>query len=205
MEAVFARNLELFAQLAEQLLMKDQVQAIRRVRQLRDQMNDGFQAVRAQSDAVLFEFGASRQRKLQIRDDIRRWQPSIRTLLQVQMTFAQYRLQQLAKDLPNPIHEADVAFETDVARVVRAMAREVTGKPVDVVPDIRASAARVQKEISNHYQQAGLSLSAQATDVIGLTESLASILEPLYEDIRTTFAAHKHGTGAGIQLAPGEA
>jgi multidrug resistance protein MdtO len=205
METVFAHNLEMFAELAEQLLVKDQTLAIRRIRKLRDQMNDGFQAVRAQSDAVLFEFGASRQRKLQVREDIRRWQPSIRTLLQVQMTFAQYRLQQSSKDLPDAIHEADVAFETDVARVMRAMAFEVTGKPVDAVPDIRASAARVQKTIRDYYQQAGMSLSAQASDVIGLTESLASILEPLHQDIHTTFAAHKHGTGPGIQLAHGEA
>ena len=81
MQTVFARNLEMFAELTEQLLEKDQIKAIRRIRQLRDQLNAGFPAVTAQADAVLFEFGPSRQRKLQIREDVRRWQPSIRTLL----------------------------------------------------------------------------------------------------------------------------
>ena len=90
MQTVFARNLEMFAELAEQLLEKDQIKAIKRIRQLRDQINAGFQAVTAQSDAVLLEFGPSRQRKLQIREDIRRWQPAIRTLLQVQITAVQY-------------------------------------------------------------------------------------------------------------------
>ena len=81
MQRLFARNLEMFADLTEQLLVDDQIKAIKRMRTLRDQLNAGFDAVRAQSDAVLFEFGAARERKLKIRDDIRRWQPAIRTLV----------------------------------------------------------------------------------------------------------------------------
>ena len=45
MQAVFSRNLEMFAELTEQLLEKDQTKAIKRIRQLRDQLNAGFQAV----------------------------------------------------------------------------------------------------------------------------------------------------------------
>ena len=102
MQTVFARNLEMFAELAEQLLEKDQVKAIKRIRQLRDQLNAGFQAVSAQADAVLFEFGPSRQRKLQIREDVRRWQPSIRTLLQVQITAVQYLRASRSAIYPGP-------------------------------------------------------------------------------------------------------
>jgi multidrug resistance protein MdtO len=145
MQTVFARNLEMFAELAEQLLEKDQIKAIRRIRQLRDQLNAGFQAVTAQADAVLFEFGPSRQRKLQIREDIRRWQPSIRTLLQVQVASVQYLAHKPLSNLPEPIAQAGVAFEKDIALVMRAMANEVSGKPVDAVPDIRMSAARMQE------------------------------------------------------------
>ena len=64
MQAVFAHNLEMFAELAEQLLVEDHVKAIKRIRRLRDQINDGFQAVTAQSDAVLLDFSTSRQEKL---------------------------------------------------------------------------------------------------------------------------------------------
>ena len=73
MRAVFARNLEMFAELAEQLLVEDHIKAIKRIRRLRDQINDGFQAVTAQSDAVLLDFSLSRQQKLQIRKNIQRW------------------------------------------------------------------------------------------------------------------------------------
>jgi multidrug resistance protein MdtO len=205
MQTVFARNLEMFAELAEQLLEGDQIKAIRRMRQLRDQLNAGFQAVTAQADAILFEFGPSRQRKLQIRDDVRRWQPAIRTLLQVQMASAQYLAHKPLGDLPEPIAQDGVQFEKDIAVVMRAMASEVSGKPVDAVPDIRMSSARMQQVISKYYQERGVPVAAQASDIAGLAESLATILAPLYEDIRETFAAHNQGIGAHIQLQHGDA
>ena len=205
MQRLFARNLDMFAELTEQLLEKDQIKAIRRIRQLRDQLNAGFPAVSTQADAVLFEFGPSRQRKLQIREDLRRWQPSIRTLLQVQITSVQYLVNKPLSNLPEPIAQAGVAFEKDVAQVMHAMASEASGKPVTGVPDISISAAQFQEAIHKYYQDAGIPVPTQASDVLGLAESLATIIAPLYEDIRNTFAAHNYGTGSHIQLAHGEA
>jgi multidrug resistance protein MdtO len=205
MQAVFARNLEMFAELAEQLLDQDQIKAIKRIRQLRDQLNAGFQAVTAQSDAVLLEFGPARQRKLQIREDIRRWHPAFRTLLVVQAASAQYLSYKPLTDLPEPVAQAGIAFERDVAQVMRALANEVSGKPVDAVPDIRLSAARLQQEINRHYQDLGVPVADQASDVMSLTESLASILAPLYEDIHATIAADKQVIGSLPQPRLGEA
>jgi multidrug resistance protein MdtO len=187
MQAVFARNLEMFAELAEQLLQEDQIKAIRRIRQLRDQINAGFPAVTAQSDAVLLEFGPSRQQKLRIRKNIQRWQPSIRTLLQVQITAAQYLARNPLSDLPGPIAQAGIVFEKDVAQVMRAMASEVSEKPVEAVPDIRLSAERVQREVRKYYQDLGIPVSPQTSDVADLAESIASVLSPLYKDIHSTF------------------
>src|SRR5580658_3264431 len=117
MQTVFAHNLEMFAELAEQLLEKDQIKAIKRIRQLRDQLNAGFGAVTAQADAVLFEFGPSRRQKMQIREDLRRWQPSIRTLLLVQIASVQYLVHKPLSGLPEPIAQTGVAFEKDIAQV----------------------------------------------------------------------------------------
>jgi multidrug resistance protein MdtO len=205
MQRLFARNLEMFAELTEQLLEKDQIKAIRRIRQLRDQLNAGFPAVSTQADAVLFEFGPSRQRKLQIREDIRRWQPSIRTLLQVQIASVQYLTNKPLSNLPQPIEEAGVAFEQDVAQVMHAMASEASGNPVAGVPDISMSAAQFQEAIRKYYQDAGTLVPTQASDVLGLAQSLATIIGPLYDDIRDTFVAHNYGTGSHIQLAHGQA
>jgi multidrug resistance protein MdtO len=205
MQTVFARNLEMFAELAEQLLEKDQIKGIRRIRQLRDQLNAGFAAVTAQADAVLFEFGPSRRQKLQIREDLRRWQPSIRTLLQVQVASAQYLFNKPLSNLPEPIAQAGVAFEKDIALVMHAMASEVSGKPVDGVPDIRLSAVCTRQAFEQYYGNLGVPIPDAASDVLGLADSLATILAPLYEDIRATYAAQKQALGAQVQLQPGQA
>jgi multidrug resistance protein MdtO len=201
MQAVFAHNLEMFAELAEQLLVEDHIKAIRRIRQLRDQINDGFQAVTAQSDAVLLDFSPARQQKLRIRKNIQRWQPSIRTLLQVQITAAQYLAQNPLTNLPESVAQAGVVFERDVAQVMHAMASEVSGKLVDAAPDIRLSAARLQQEIHKYYQQRGLQIAPQATDVISLAENLASILAPLYEDIHSTVRSAQEDIGGLYQYS----
>jgi multidrug resistance protein MdtO len=195
MQTVFARDFELFAELTEQLLEPDHIKAIRRIRQLRDQILDGFQAVIAQSDAILFEFGPSRRRNLQIREDFRRWQPSLRTLLLVQMTSAQYRGQTPVGTLPKPLAEAVIEFEGDIARVMRAMANLVREKPVESVPDIRLSAARIKQVIHDYHQDANLQMTDRASDFVNLYDSLASILSPLYQDIYTTFTGTPQTTG----------
>ena len=188
MQAVFAKNLELFAELAEQLLEPDTIKAIRRIRLLRDQINAGFLAVAAQADAVLFEFGPSRQRKLKIREDIRNWQPSIRTLLLVQVTSAQYLVQKPLKNLPAPIAEAGVDFEKAIAKVMRELSNEVSSKPAQPVPDVRASAQHLHQASTAYYGQLGVPVPTNASDVVGLAESLAAILAPLYDDIHSTFS-----------------
>ena len=205
MQSIFARNLEMFAELTEQLLEKDQVKAIKRIRHLRDQLTAGFPAATAQGDAVLLEFGPSRRRQLQIRDDIRRWQPTLRTLLQVQIASVQYLQHTPLAHLPEPIALAGVGFEKDVAQVMHAMASEVKGKPVAAVPDIAVSAARLKQAMQKYYQDAGTPVAPEASDVLGLAESLATIIAPLYEDIRDTFAAYQHAAGGHAQLAPGQA
>jgi multidrug resistance protein MdtO len=203
MQAVFAHNLELFAELAEQLLEQDQIKAIKRIRQLRDQINNGFQAVTAQSDAVLLDFSPSREQKLQIRKDIRRWQPAMRTLLQVQIAAVQYLAKSPLSDLPQPVAQAGVGFEREIAQVMRAMASEVSGKPVDAAPDIRSSAAKLQREIRKYYDERGQQISPQASDVISLAENLAFILAPLYEDIHSTFVRPQEDVGGLHQYRQG--
>jgi multidrug resistance protein MdtO len=205
MQSIFARNLELFAELTEQLLEKDQVKSIKRIRQLRDQLTAGFPAATAQGDAVLLEFGPSRRRQLEIRDDIRRWQPTLRTLLQVQIASVQYLRHSPLAHLPEPIALAGVAFEKDVAQVMHAMASEVKGKPVAGVPDIRASAAQLKEAIQKYYQDAGTPVAPQASDILGLAERLATIIAPLYENIRDTYASYRYAAGGHAQLASGQA
>lgn len=195
LQVVFSRNLEAFAQVAETLTDRVYSEAqIRRVRILRDQINAGFLAVAAQYDALLFEFGPDRRRKLEIRESRRRWQPLIRTLLQLQMTAAQYRARWSVSPTDNVIMEAENAYERDFAAVMRALADEVSGKPAVPIPDIRASAEKLRQNILEHYQRLNAPLSTDGTDVIALAESISSVLWPLYEDMHIAFAADRDAT-----------
>jgi len=205
MQTIFARNLDMFAELTEQLLKEDRNDAVRRIRQLRDQLNAGFEAVRAQADAVLFEFGPSRPLKLKLREDVRRWQPSLRTLLLVQIASGQYLLQKPLTELPEAVAKAHIAFEKDIARVMRALADEVRGKSCEAAPDIQASAANLHREIRKSYEERGLPLPPHASDVISLSENLASILASLSEDIQATFATPPDTVTALPQYRHGEA
>jgi len=193
MQSAFARNLQMFAELTQQLLRPDRDEAIKRIRQLREQINNGFAVVRAQSDAILFEFGPSRQRKLEIREDIRRWNPTLRALLQVQLTLAYYRLQRPIQDLPHEVAEAVIAFNTDISRTAQVMADEICGTPPGPVPDILASATRLEGEIRKYFANRGISVSPLAADVVTLTRNLASILFPLCHDIQAAFARPASG------------
>jgi multidrug resistance protein MdtO len=199
MQKIFARNLDLFAELTEQLLIDDQIAAIKRMRALRDQLNAGFDAVRNQSDAVLFEFGTSRAKKLKLRENIRRWQPAIRTLMLVQVTSAQYIVQRPLQGLPAPIRDAAVAFEVAIASVMRSLANEFSGRPSSPVPDLRLAYANLERTSQDYYHSLGIPVPPQATDLVGLAETLSSILAPLYEDIHATFAAD---SGSQPVLAP---
>jgi multidrug resistance protein MdtO len=192
MQDAFSRNLRMLAELFRQLRKDDRKEAAKRVLQLRDQINAGFNAVKAQSDAILFEFGPTRERKLKIRDDFRIWQPTLGILLQVQVTFLQYRLARWFPELPPKITEALMAFEENMAIIAQTIADDVAGKVSSTAPDIRESAAALRQEIHKHYVGSGWPIPPPLADIITLTQNLASIVAPLYVDIHTTFSNPQH-------------
>jgi multidrug resistance protein MdtO len=205
MQEGFARNLQRLAELIELARRPPSEEVARRALQLRDQINDGFNAVKAQADAVLFEFGPSRPRKLAIRDDFRRWQPALGTLLQVQITGLQYLFERRYQELSQGIADALSAFEEDMATTARAMSDEVSGKLGRIAPDVQESAARLRQEIENHYTASGLPIPSPLVDMITLSQDLASIVAPLYADVHTTFTNLQHAAMHHPQTRPNEA
>jgi multidrug resistance protein MdtO len=116
------------------------------------------------------------------------------------MTSAQFLSQKPLTGLPEPIAKAGVVFERDFAQVMRALASEVSGKPASPVPDISEAAAHLRQQMVNYYQERAEPVPAPTSDLIGLADSLATILAPLYEDIHATFAARKSGADTRLPL-----
>lgn len=183
MQSLFARNLELSAEFAEQLIRTDMMKTIYRIRQLRDEINAGFAAEASQADAILFEFGRDREKKLRIRNDFRRWEPSLRTLLQLQITLSQYRVR--LSQIPEAVARAGMVFEKAIAAVMRAMAADVKGWSSKSVPDIQAAADKLKQAIVEYHRSNGTPMTSEGADIIEVTQSMASVLTPLYRDVHS--------------------
>jgi multidrug resistance protein MdtO len=205
MQDVFARNLRRMAELLDLCREQDRVEAVKHAMQLRDAINDGFNAVKSQSDAVVFEFGPSRRRKLEIRNDVRRWQATLGTFLQVEITYLQYLFQLRLPEVPPSITEAQMAFERNLRVLLVAMSDEACGRVSLATPDIQSFANALKQEIQTQYSKAGESIPVALADMIALTQNLASIIAPLAADIHATFAnlhqAAAHRSGIGMDEA----
>ena len=205
MQTVFARNLEMFAELAEQLLEKDQVQS----NQANSPVTRSAQRRFSGSD------GASR------RGPIRVWS------LASAKAADPRRCPAVAAFDPHAAagasHLGAISFAQTAQQSTRAH-RPGGGRvrkrhcPGDARHGERGKREACRcgagysplrhtdaKAISNYYQGRGVPVSSGASDVVGLADSLATILAPLYEDIRDTYAAQHQALGGQVQLQPGQA
>lgn len=188
MQDGFARNLRLLAQLMDLRRETNRSEAIRKSIELRDRINEGFNAVKSQADAVVFEFGPSRQRKLIIRDDMRRWQATLGTFLQVQTTYLQYLFQLRLPDVAAAITEARLAFENELSVLIQNMSAEVGGRDIVAAPDISGAAEKLKEEIETQYAKSRSPVPPPLLDMITLTQNLAAVIAPLAFDVHATFS-----------------
>ncbi len=130
----FVSTLRSLAQLAKEPLSKDPVAAAERSYALREAINVQFDKVRSFVDAVLFEFGPTRQQDLALRDHIRRWQPQLRTLFVMRIASLKYRLQLPGFELPEAVLLAQQQYDGASARVLEEMADRIEGKGPPVRP-----------------------------------------------------------------------
>src|SRR5262249_30748485 len=92
MRRTFVRSLRLLAQFAREPASSDLRTAIGASYVLREKINSHFEEVRSLADGVLFEFGPSREKDLQLRNLIRRCQPQFRALFVMRIASLKYRL-----------------------------------------------------------------------------------------------------------------
>ena len=128
MKNVFTSALRLLAEFAREPLSADQPVAIERSYALREAINESFDSVRASADAVLFEFGPSRQKDLEWRTRIREWQPQLRTLFLMRIALWKYRVQLPGFELPEALRSAQREFDYESAKVLDAMADRLEDK-----------------------------------------------------------------------------
>ncbi len=182
MKRTFISNLRAMAQFAREPASNDPRIAIARTLTLRETINTNLDRARAVADGILFEFGPSRRRDLELRSQIRRWQPQLRTLFVMRITSLKYRLQLPGFEWPESIRLRQQAYDEQWARMLEEMADCIEGDRPPIVRRSDESAELLKWTIEETLaeESRGLregraqSFIALMRGIDGLTRSLAS-------------------------------
>jgi len=148
MKKAFISALRLLAQFAREPFSSDVKVAIEHSYALREAINKSFDSARASGDAVLFEFGPSRERDLRFRNRLREWQPQLRTLFLMRIALWKYRAQLPGFAFPEPVRVAQQEFDYQSAKVLDNMADRLEGKTSHENGNLEVSFEQLQQTVS---------------------------------------------------------
>jgi len=151
---------------------------------LRETINNNFDKVRALSDAVLFEFWASRQQDLAFRSRITRWQQQLRMLVITRVALLKYRLQLPGFELPQRADLAQQEFDEQLAVTLDGIADRFKGKARTRTERLQDSVVRLEQIIqaSEAVVSQGV-LSSHLQTFLHLTRRIVSLTNSLDRDI----------------------
>jgi multidrug resistance protein MdtO len=175
MKRTFILNLRLVAQFARLPASNDLRIAIGRSLALRDTINGNLDKASALGDGVLFEFGPSRRRDLELRSWIRQWQSQLRTLFVLRNASLKYRLQLPGFELPESVRLLQQAYDERSARMLEEMADRIEGREHSNVDRNEQSAA-----LRNTEWEAPQSFVTLLGAIDVLTTSLAGGIEKVF-------------------------
>ena len=184
MKKKFISNLRLLAQLAREPVSEQVSVAMARSFVLREAINAGLDKVRDVADGVLFEFGPSRQRDLELRDRIRRWQPQLRTLLIMRIASLKYRLELPGLELPENIRVQHHAYDEHSAHMLDEMAEWMEGSAPDAESSIRESHELLNRTVEEVEVEEPAQLPAgRAASFVALLRSIDDLTTSLASEI----------------------
>jgi multidrug resistance protein MdtO len=184
MKRTFVSNLRLFAQLAREPISLDMRLAIERSYGLRESINAQFRKTRALADVVLFEFGSSRQQDLTLRDQIRHWQPQLRTLFVMRIASLKYRLQVPGFELPDSVRKIQRRYDDHSTAMLEYMATVVEGSASqcgDMTHHSRALLEQLSRMACTEELRSGPEVHAESLLILlrGIEDLTASLLREI--------------------------
>jgi multidrug resistance protein MdtO len=151
---------------------------------LRETINANFDSVRSLADAVLFEIGSFREQELALRNQIRRWQPSLRALFLVRITLLKYRLQLPGFELPQAVLLAQQRFDDQLADMLDDLADRLDGKAPMGNANIEDSFQQLQQTIQTCFSEGEQELlNTELQTFATLSHSIKSVATNLNEEI----------------------
>src|SRR6476469_5044155 len=184
MKKSFITSLRLLGQLITVPLSKDVRVVIEQTSSLREKINTNLDKVRLLADAVLFEFGPSRQRDLALRRQIVRWQSEVRMLFLMEIAWLKYRLQLPGFELPEGLREAQLEFDDEFARTLESMADRFEGKRSTRKAEFDKSFKRLEQTIQICYSRdSSQQVTAQLKTFQSLCRRIGSLTMSLASEI----------------------
>jgi multidrug resistance protein MdtO len=184
MKKSFGSTLRLLARLAREPLVEDQRVAIERSYSLRETISASFDKVRSQSDAVLFEFGRSRQQDMALQDRIRRWQPQLRLIFLTRIALWKYRLQLPGFELPESVRQAQREFDNELTMTLEGMADRIGGIFSERQQKLEGSLRHIdQAAVAGYPELPGEAPTAQLQTFLTLSRRIARLASTLDKEI----------------------
>lgn len=153
MKKNFIFVLRLLAQFEREPLSKDLRVASDRSYSLRETISNTFDQVRALGDAVLFEFGPSRQECLSLRSQVISLQSRLRVLFVMRLALWKYRAQLPGFELPGDALSAQHAFDNRLAQKFDDLADKMEGKALARDATLRDSVDQFERRIRTCYSE----------------------------------------------------
>jgi multidrug resistance protein MdtO len=184
MKRAFTSGLRLLAQFVTEPLTGEKKLAIESSYSLRDTINTNFDNVRALADAVLFEFGPSRQQDLALRDRIRQWQPRLRTLFVTRIALLKYRLQLPGFELPEPVRAAQLEFDDRLAKTLDGMANRMEDRAPEGKNNFEDAFERLEATVQACcWERPQQLLTVELRAFLALSRSIKSVTTSLDREI----------------------
>jgi multidrug resistance protein MdtO len=184
MKRAFISSLRLLAQLAREPASKDPKAYVARPNSLREMINSSFDEVRSLADALLFDFGPSRQRDLALRSRIVRWQPRLRMLFITRLALWRYRVGVPGFELPAPVATAQQAFDEGLSDVVDRMADRLEGKASARKGDFEDVVRNLEKQVLSCCSKGPQGpLAAELQTFLALSRSIENVTLSLDNEI----------------------
>jgi multidrug resistance protein MdtO len=183
MKRSLVSGLRLLAEFAREPVSKDIGVAIERSYVLRETINSQFDKVRSLADGVIFEFGASRQQNLALRDHIRKWQPQLRTLFVMRIASLKYRLRLPGFELPEAVEAAQKVFDEQIAAILDGMADRIEAEEPATDHDVENPLERLEQTIRTCCSEAPQTSLMELRTFLALSRNIESVTMSLDKEI----------------------
>jgi multidrug resistance protein MdtO len=183
MKKTYISNLRLLARFAREPVSKDLRVALERSYSLRETINSNFDKVRGLADAVLLEFGPSREQDLTWRKRIRDWQPNLRMIFITRLVLWKYRVRLPGFELPEEIQSAQEEFDNHLANALEGMADRTEGNESTQKQDLSKTYAQLEQAAWKGSTKTQNQFSPQIESFLLLSRRIALLADSLEKEI----------------------